>query len=48
MYDFDADPELTRAALPQAVLAVLRDGENHGYVIAESLTKATRVIVEAG
>jgi PadR family transcriptional regulator PadR len=35
--DADANQELTRAALPQAVLAVLSHGENHGYAIAEVL-----------
>ncbi|MGX9900767.1 hypothetical protein ACW0JT_14515 [Arthrobacter sp. SA17] len=29
------DQELTMAALPRAVLAVLSHGENHGYAIAE-------------
>jgi PadR family transcriptional regulator PadR len=33
----DLDQELTRAALPQAVLAVLNHGESHGYAIAEVL-----------
>jgi PadR family transcriptional regulator PadR len=33
----ELNTELTRAALPQAVLAVLSHGENHGYVIAEVL-----------
>lgn len=37
MEDFEDYPELTRAALPQAVLAVLSHGENHGYAIAEAL-----------
>lgn len=37
MDDIDFDQELTRAALPQAVLAVLSHGENHGYAIAEVL-----------
>ena len=37
MEDFEDYPELTRAALPQAVLAVLSHGENHGYAIAEKL-----------
>ena len=31
------DQELTRAALPQAVLAVLSHGDSHGYAIAEVL-----------
>jgi PadR family transcriptional regulator PadR len=35
--DIDFDQELTRAALPQAVLAVLSHGESHGYAIAEVL-----------
>jgi PadR family transcriptional regulator PadR len=35
--DIEFDQELTRAALPQAVLAVLSHGESHGYVIAEVL-----------
>jgi PadR family transcriptional regulator PadR len=35
--DLDFDQELTRAALPQAVLAVLSHGESHGYAIAEVL-----------
>lgn len=33
----DFDPELTRAALQQAVLGVLSHGESHGYAIAEVL-----------
>ena len=37
MNDIDFDQELTRAALPQAVLAVLSHGETHGYAIAEVL-----------
>lgn len=37
MDDRDFDQELTRAALPQAVLAVLSHGESHGYAIAEVL-----------
>lgn len=37
MDDIDFDQELTRAALPQAVLAVLSHAENHGYAIAEVL-----------
>jgi PadR family transcriptional regulator PadR len=37
MEDLDLDPELIRAALPQAVLAVLSHGESHGYAIAEVL-----------
>lgn len=37
MHDLDFDQELTRAALPQAVLGVLSHGENHGYAIAEVL-----------
>ena len=37
MEDIDANQELTRAALPQAVLAVLSHGESHGYAIAEVL-----------
>ncbi|PNI09457.1 PadR family transcriptional regulator [Arthrobacter sp. AFG7.2] len=37
MEELDFDPELTRAALPQAVLAVLSHGESHGYAIAEVL-----------
>jgi PadR family transcriptional regulator PadR len=35
--EIDFDQELTRAALPQAVLAVLSHGESHGYAIAEVL-----------
>jgi PadR family transcriptional regulator PadR len=35
--DIEFDQELTRAALPQAVLAVLSHGESHGYAIAEVL-----------
>jgi PadR family transcriptional regulator PadR len=35
--DIDFDQELTRAALPQAVLAVLSHDESHGYAIAELL-----------
>jgi PadR family transcriptional regulator PadR len=35
--DIDFEQELTRAALPQAVLAVLSHGESHGYAIAEVL-----------
>lgn len=34
---FDWNQELIRAALRQAVLAVLRNGESHGYAIAEEL-----------
>lgn len=37
MDNIDAYPEMTRAALPHAVLAVLSHGQNHGYAIAESL-----------
>ncbi|QYF90441.1 PadR family transcriptional regulator [Arthrobacter sp. PAMC25284] len=37
MDPIDLDQELTRAALPQAVLAVLNHGESHGYAIAEVL-----------
>lgn len=37
MEDIDFDQELTRSALPQAVLAVLSHGESHGYAIAEVL-----------
>ena len=37
MEDIDFDHELTRSALPQAVLAVLDHGESHGYAIAEVL-----------
>jgi PadR family transcriptional regulator, regulatory protein PadR len=37
--DTDFDQELTRAALPQAVLAVLSHGESHGYAIAEVLRR---------
>ena len=37
MEDLDLDQELIRAALPQAVLAVLSHGESHGYAIAEVL-----------
>lgn len=37
MSEIDFDQELTRAALPQAVLAVLSHGESHGYAIAEVL-----------
>ncbi|HSN35334.1 MAG TPA: PadR family transcriptional regulator [Arthrobacter sp.] len=37
MEDIDFDQELTRAALPQAVLAVLSHGDSHGYAIAEVL-----------
>ncbi|MGO4193658.1 PadR family transcriptional regulator [Arthrobacter sp. YAF17] len=37
MDDIDFEHELTRAALPQAVLAVLSHGESHGYAIAEVL-----------
>jgi PadR family transcriptional regulator PadR len=37
MQDLDFDQELTRAALPQAVLGVLSQGESHGYAIAEVL-----------
>ena len=37
MEDLDLDQELTRAALSQAVLAVLSHGESHGYAIAELL-----------
>ena len=39
MDDIDFDQELTRAALPQAVLAVLSHGESHGYAIAEVLRR---------
>jgi len=37
MDEDDWNQELTRAALPQAVLAVLSHGESHGYAIAEFL-----------
>ncbi|WP_144673813.1 PadR family transcriptional regulator [Arthrobacter sp. U41] len=37
MQEDDWNQELTRAALPQAVLAVLSHGESHGYAIAEIL-----------
>lgn len=37
MEAIDFDQELTRAALPQAVLAVLGHGESHGYAIVEVL-----------
>lgn len=37
MTDLDFDQDLTRAALPHAVLAVLSQGESHGYAIAEVL-----------
>lgn len=37
MTTVDWNQELIRAALPQAVLAVLRNGESHGYAIAELL-----------
>lgn len=37
MEDIDLDQELARAALPQAVLAVLSQGDSHGYAIAEVL-----------
>ena len=37
MEDIDFDQALTRAALPQAVLAVLNHGDSHGYAIAEFL-----------
>lgn len=37
MEDIDFDQELIRAALPQAVLAVLSHGAGHGYAIAEVL-----------
>lgn len=37
MEPLDLDQELNRAALPQAVLAVLSQGESHGYAIAEAL-----------
>lgn len=39
MEDLDFDQELTRAALPQAVLGVLSHGESHGYAIAEVLRR---------
>ncbi|WP_426226467.1 PadR family transcriptional regulator [Pseudarthrobacter sp. DSP2-3-2b1] len=39
MDELDFDHELTRAALPQAVLAVLSHGESHGYAIAEVLRR---------
>jgi PadR family transcriptional regulator PadR len=35
--DNDFNQELMRAALPQAVLAVLSLGQSHGYAIAEAL-----------
>ena len=37
MENIDFDLELTRAALPQAVLGVLSHGDSHGYAIAEVL-----------
>lgn len=39
MDDSDFNQELMRAALPQAVLAVLSHGESHGYAIAEALRR---------
>ena len=39
MDEDDANQELTRAALPQAVLAVLSHGESHGYAMAEFLRR---------
>ena len=39
MDEGDWNQELTRAALPQAVLAVLSHGESHGYAIAEVLRR---------
>lgn len=39
MGDLEFDQELTRAALPQAVLAVLSHGKSHGYAIAEVLRR---------
>lgn len=39
MEALDVVQELTRAALPQAVLAVLSHGESHGYAIAEVLRR---------
>lgn len=48
MESFDAYPELTRAALPQAVLAVLSHGENHGYAIAEALREHGFTRIQGG
>ena len=38
MHEIDWQQELTRAALPHAVLAVLTNGEMHGYAMLEVLS----------
>ncbi len=48
MDEDDGNPELARAALPQAVLAVLSHGESHGYAIAEFLRQHGFVRIKGG
>jgi PadR family transcriptional regulator PadR len=48
MDEVDWNQELTRAALPQAVLAVLSHGESHGYAIAEVLRSHGFVRIKGG
>ena len=48
MEDIDFNPDLTRAALQQAVLGVLSHGESHGYAIAEVLRQHGFVRLKGG
>lgn len=48
MEEGDWNQELTRAALPQAVLAVLSHGDSHGYAIAEFLRQHGFARVKGG
>ena len=48
MDGIDFDQELTRAALPQSVLAVLSHGESHGYAIAEVLRQHGFTRIQGG
>ena len=48
MDEGDWNLELTRAALPQAVLAVLSHGESHGYAIAEILRQSGFTRIKGG
>ena len=48
MDGIDFDLELTRAALPQAVLGVLSHGDRHGYAIAEVLRQQGFTRIKGG
>ncbi|MDQ4047397.1 MAG: PadR family transcriptional regulator [Actinomycetota bacterium] len=48
MSSIHVDQELTRAALPHAVLAVLSHGESHGYAIAEVLRQSGFTRIKGG